>query len=138
MRDTWSTATSVYRGAEYRKVRMKILTRIAQVFRASRANEEESAEYVPYSTYDWREPLLIEAARKHGKAFKCAGDELPREIMLRGKELVEVGVGAHTMHGSAQLTVPQRQGAESTFARLSDFAVVSLHGKSEIEPSNSL
>ena len=115
---------------------MKILTRIAQVFRASRSNDDESAEYVPYSTYDWREPLLIEAARKHGKAFKCAGDELPREIMLRGKELIEVGVGAHTMHGSAQSTVPQRKRAESTFARLSDFAVVSLHPKGEVEPSS--
>lgn len=104
---------------------MKILTRIVQVFKASRSNAEDSAEYVPYSTYDWRVPLLIEAARKHGKAFKCAGDELPREIMLRGKELVEVGVETQTMHGSAQPTEAQRERAESALERLSHFAVLS-------------
>ena len=104
---------------------MKILTRIVQVFKASRSNPEDLDEYVPYSTYDWRVPLLIEAARKHGKAFKCAGDELPREIMLRGKELVEVGVETQTMHGSAQPTEAQRKRAESALERLSHFAVLS-------------
>jgi hypothetical protein len=104
---------------------MKILTRIVQVFKASRSSTEELDEYVPYSTYDWRVPLLIEAARKHGKAFKCAGDEMPREIMLRGKELVEVDVETHTLRGSAQPTEAQRKRAESALARL---AVLSLHG----------
>jgi len=110
---------------------MKILTRMVQVFKASRSNPEDSDEYVPYETYDWREPLLLEAARKHGKAFKCAGDELPREIMVRGKELIAVGVEAHTMHGSAQPAAGQSKRARSALARLSDFAVLGLHSKAE-------
>ena len=32
---------------------------------------------------DWRNAKLLEAARKHGRPFKCAAENMPREIVLR-------------------------------------------------------
>src|SRR5205085_9997196 len=68
---------------------MKLFKQIVQVFKGSRSNPETASEYVPCHSCDWREPLLIEAARKHGKPFKCAGDDLPREVILGGRDLVD-------------------------------------------------
>ena len=106
---------------------MKILSKIVEAFRGSRSHSDEATEYVPYETYDWRGPLLLEAARKHGKPFKCAADELPREIILRGKELAVIGADEWAMHGSAQSPEVQGKPASSVLGRLSDTSVLGLH-----------
>lgn len=116
---------------------MKILSHIVQVLKGNRSNPENATDYVPYNTYDWREPLLIEAARKHGRPFKCAGDELPREIILGGKELVAVDAETRMMHGSAQATVARKR-TQSVLARLSDSSVLGLHRQRQCELSNSV
>lgn len=41
---------------------------------------------------DWRKKKLAEAAKKYGRPFRCAGEEMPRLVMLRGK-VVTVGGG---------------------------------------------
>ena len=117
---------------------MKILSHIMQAFKGSRSRRDSSGRDAPYDTVDWREPLLIAAARKHGKPFKCAGDELPREIILGGKELVVVGDDTRTMHGSAQSTAVQHRRAQSVLARLSDSSVLSLQVQGRRELSRSV
>ena len=107
---------------------MKILNHIVQAFKGSRSNPQSATEYVPCETVDWREPLLIEAARKHGKPFKCAGDELPREIILGGKELIVVGAETRMMHGSAQATVARKR-VRSVLERLSDPSILGQRGR---------
>ena len=34
---------------------------------------------------DWRKRKLAEAAQKYGRPFKCAGDDVPHEIMMDGR-----------------------------------------------------
>ena len=34
---------------------------------------------------EWRKRKLKEAAQKYGRPFKCAGDEMPREVVRRGQ-----------------------------------------------------
>ena len=104
---------------------MKILSHLVHAFKGTRS--EDSNDYVPYETFDWREPLLVEAARKYGKPFKCAAHELPREVMLGGKDVVVVGVQSHPMQGSAGAAVVQSKRAQSVLARLSDSSILGLH-----------
>ncbi|MDB5924089.1 MAG: hypothetical protein JWN13_3025 [Betaproteobacteria bacterium] len=103
---------------------MKLFNHIVQTLTGSTPHADD--DYVPGNTYDWREPLLVEAARKHGKPFKCAGGELPREVMLRGKDLVVVDVETRALHGSAQLThsFVQSKRGESALARLAGSGVL--------------
>jgi hypothetical protein len=103
---------------------MKLFNHIVQALKGSTRQADD--DYVPGNTYDWREPLLLEAARKHGKPFKCAGGELPREVMLGGKDLVVVDVEIRALHGSAQLThsLTQRKRGESALARLAGSGVL--------------
>lgn len=40
-------------------------------------------DHVPVTgAQDWREAKLVEAAKRHGRPFKCAGDGVPREVLL--------------------------------------------------------
>ena len=106
---------------------MKILSHIVQALKGSKSSPEDVTEYVPCNTADWREPLLLEAARKHGKPFKCAAHELPREIILGGKELIVVGAETRMMHGSAQATVARKR-VRTVLERLSDASMLGLRG----------
>ena len=36
---------------------------------------------------DWRKQRLSEAAQKHGKPFKCAAPDMPREVLVGGKQV---------------------------------------------------
>jgi hypothetical protein len=103
---------------------MKLFNHIVQALKGSTHQADD--DYVPGNTYDWREPLLVEAARKHGKPFKCAGSELPREVMLGGKDLVVVDVETCNLHGSARMThsLTQRKRGESALARLAGSGVL--------------
>jgi len=115
---------------------MKLLSHLVQAFKGTRSTPaEEPAEYQGYNTADWREPLLMEAARKHGKPFKCASDELPREIMLGGKRLVIVGADSRVMQGSAP-SQAQRDRAQLAFTCLAHSARRARHsGRRESAPS---
>lgn len=42
---------------------------------------------------DWREERLKEAQQRHGRPFKCAGAELPREILVRPRPAGELSLG---------------------------------------------
>ena len=102
---------------------MRLFNHIVQAFKGSRATDD-TTEYVPHASYDWRGPLLLEAARKHGKPFKCAGDDLPREIILGGKELVVVGADMYAMQGSAQPNCGPSKRVQSVLARLSGSEII--------------
>ena len=116
---------------------MSILGQLVQVFKANRSAVRE--HYACYDRYDWREPLLIEAARKHGKPFKCAGNELPREIILAGKELVVVGVEDHPIQVAAEPVLPQRKNAQPILARRADSSILGLHRqRQQVELTRSL
>jgi hypothetical protein len=46
-------------------------------------------DHVPLgASGDWRKARLAEAAQKHGKPFKCAGQDLPREVIVCSKGVV--------------------------------------------------
>jgi hypothetical protein len=104
---------------------MKLFSHIVQAFKGSKSKND--SDYVPGATFDWREPLLVEAARKHGKPFKCAGGELPREIMLGGRDLVVIDFEKR-MHGSVYPTetTVQRKRGQSALARLAGSDVLTL------------
>jgi hypothetical protein len=40
------------------------------------------------ATVDWRKRKLAEAAQKYGRPFKCAGDDMPHEVVMRGRVIV--------------------------------------------------
>ncbi|HTN28020.1 MAG TPA: hypothetical protein VL180_09570 [Burkholderiales bacterium] len=78
---------------------MNIFRRVAQILSATRETPKmpgtESEKPVRAPTADWRQQRLAEAAEKYGKPFKCASDDLPREVIVGGKRLVAVprGIG---------------------------------------------
>ena len=37
---------------------------------------------------DWRKLKLAEAAQKYGRPFKCAGADMPHEVVMRGRIVV--------------------------------------------------
>jgi hypothetical protein len=46
-------------------------------------------DHVPLgASGDWRKERLAEAAQKHGKPFKCAGQDMPREVIVCSKGVV--------------------------------------------------
>jgi hypothetical protein len=69
-------------------------------------------DHVPISSgHEWRRQRLVEAAQKHGKPFKCAGENMPREVWVHGKALV-----VEEQHASASPKVtalPTRQRARA-------------------------
>ena len=45
-------------------------------------DERHTLDHVPvHATQDWRKQRLAQAAERHGKPFKCAGRDMPREIL---------------------------------------------------------
>src|SRR4051812_37926865 len=42
---------------------------------------------------DWRKERLAAAASKYGRPFKCAGEDMLREVFIGGRELVTVSGG---------------------------------------------
>lgn len=60
------------------------------------AAEPETLDFVPVaSAPDWREEKLKEAAKRHGRPFKCAADGLPRETTKDGIRTI---VGVTNIH----------------------------------------
>lgn len=42
---------------------------------------------------DWRKERLAAAASKYGRPFKCAGEDMLREVFVGGRKLVTVSAG---------------------------------------------
>ena len=56
------------------------------LFRRSAASPYELAHVIDHlpltqADTDWRKRRLAEAAERHGKPFKCAGADLPHELL---------------------------------------------------------
>jgi hypothetical protein len=68
---------------------MNILRRIARTFRGESDPHHTAAVIDDLrdtgGSGDWRKRKLEEAAQKYGRPFKCAGDDMPRETMLRDR-----------------------------------------------------
>jgi len=43
---------------------------------------------MPEASEDWRKRKLAEAAQKYGRPFKCAGDDMPHEVVMRGRIVI--------------------------------------------------
>ena len=67
---------------------MNILHRIVRAIKGDERWDVTPLEieglHLDRSSADWRKLKLAEAAQKYGKPFKCAGEHMPREILLRG------------------------------------------------------
>jgi hypothetical protein len=75
---------------------MNIFKRVAQILQAGRTLHDSPGSAERKSVRkpdDWRQQRLAEAAQKYGKPFKCASNDLPREVIVGGKHLVEVPSG---------------------------------------------
>jgi hypothetical protein len=97
---------------------VRILNHILRALHGTAARDEDASAVYYYE--DWRRPLLAEAARKHGKPFKCAGDELPREVILGGKDLVVIDFDPCDLAGSPRSVrlVGESKFQEAAIARL--------------------
>jgi hypothetical protein len=76
------------------KVNMvNIFRRVAQILKVNGQLPDltGTARKAPGHSDDWRAARLAEAAQKYGKPFKCASDDMPREVIVGGKHLVAVG-----------------------------------------------
>ena len=77
---------------------MNILQRIVRTLRGAEHYDvtpiEIGALPLDQSSGDWRALKLTEAAQKYGKPFKCAGEHMPREILLRDR-IIERGAPSH-------------------------------------------
>lgn len=61
---------------------MSLLTNIKRAF-VGDPGEPAVLDHMPVTGgADWREAKLAEAARRHGKAWKCGPDSLPHEVMV--------------------------------------------------------
>jgi hypothetical protein len=72
---------------------MNIFRRVAEILKVNGPLQNVPAHHdVPgRASDDWRAERLAEAAQKYGKPFKCASDDMPREVIVGGKHLVAVG-----------------------------------------------
>jgi hypothetical protein len=68
---------------------MRILHRIVRAFKGGERYDVTPIEIgtLPLrgGSGDWRSHKLTEAAQKYGKPFKCAGEHMPREILMRDR-----------------------------------------------------
>ena len=68
---------------------MSIFGRLARVFKRRGAPHEPAPVLDDLrgtgASGDWRKRKLAEAAEKYGRPFKCAGDDLPHEVVLPGR-----------------------------------------------------
>ena len=103
---------------------VRILNHILRALNGGVARDEEDSALYYYE--DWRRPLLAEAARKHGKPFKCAGDELPREVILGGKDIVVIDFDPCDLTGSPRSVrlVGESKFQEAAIARLGGAALL--------------
>jgi hypothetical protein len=72
---------------------MNIFRRVAQILKVNAPSQNVPAnrDVAGRASDDWRAKRLAEAAQKYGKPFKCASDDMPREVIVGGKHLVAVG-----------------------------------------------
>jgi hypothetical protein len=64
---------------------MKLLDRLFRPEAAASYELSHVLDHVPLgaSNDDWRKARIVEAAQKHGKPFKCAGADVPHEVLSR-------------------------------------------------------
>jgi len=78
---------------------MGILRIILRAFRGRKAHELEAPVIdrvdVPPPSTDWRKRKLAQAAQRYGRPFKCAGGEMPRQVVLRDRVVI-VDAERHT------------------------------------------
>jgi hypothetical protein len=70
---------------------MNIVRVIARALRLrKKAGDSPVIDHVRMTdaTGDWRKRKLEEAAQKYGRPFKCAGDDMPHEVVMRGRIVV--------------------------------------------------
>ena len=75
---------------------MNIFRRVAQILQVNSRLHDAPIASGPRPARtpdDWRQERLAEAALKYGKPFKCASDDMPREVIVGGKHLVAVPSG---------------------------------------------
>ena len=76
---------------------MNVLKALCGSRRSSWDSREIAAEglYAPDKPAcpDWRKERLAIAASKYGRPFKCAGQDMPREVFVGGRVLVIVSGG---------------------------------------------
>jgi hypothetical protein len=77
---------------------MSIFERISRVFTetpsAPQAKERSLELLAASETVDWRKEQLAAAAKKYGRPFKCAADDMPREVFVGGRYVVAVDAGS--------------------------------------------
>jgi hypothetical protein len=65
---------------------LNILRCIRRIFKRS-SDRHESINVIDHviidGSGDWRHQKLAEAAQKYGRPFKCAGDDLPHETIIK-------------------------------------------------------
>ncbi|HEV7800093.1 MAG TPA: hypothetical protein VGP15_03360 [Burkholderiales bacterium] len=86
---------------------MEILSRILRIFRRHDPYNVTSLvlDHIPLnSSADWRKQKLVEAAQRHGKPFKCAGDDMPREVLVDAQEVKAVGPGENPTERTNTIT----------------------------------
>jgi hypothetical protein len=72
---------------------MGLFRRIAALFGRRRRRRIIEAPlldniYVPPPATDWRTRKLAEAAQKYGRPFKCAGGDMPRQVVQRDRVII--------------------------------------------------
>jgi hypothetical protein len=71
---------------------VNIFRRVAQILKNGQLLDVPATTHKPgRAADDWRAERLAQAAQKYGKPFKCASDDMPREVIVGGKHLVAVG-----------------------------------------------
>ena len=71
---------------------MNIVRAIGRAFGFGRKSRETPPVIdhvrMPEASEDWRKRKLAEAAQKYGRPFKCAGDDMPHEVVMRGRIVI--------------------------------------------------
>lgn len=68
--------------------RMNIFRSIARALKDNRTHDVATRVHDDVrvdSSGDWRKKKLAQAAQKYGRLFRCAGEDMRRQVMLRGK-----------------------------------------------------
>jgi len=70
------------------------------------------------SRHDWREVALKEAARKYGRAFKCSGSNMDREVLV-GKSWIVTRAGEEpkSQKNLVSIVTPESSGGMTVLRR---------------------
>jgi hypothetical protein len=80
-----------------KETEMKLFrTLCGSIRNSSNSRQKPAADLYPLgkpACRDWRKERLAAAASRYGRPFKCANEDLPREVLVGGRELITVGGG---------------------------------------------